>query len=70
MGAPAFLAVALAVPLRPSSTLTVTGTQLPGAMLTAMFVGLITFSLVYAYFVRMRLNINRLEEQIKREASK
>jgi heme exporter protein C len=50
--------------------ITENGPQLPSAMLIAMFVGLITFSLVYAYFVRMRLNINRLEEQIKREASK
>ena len=50
--------------------ITENGPQLPSAMLIAMFVGLITFSLVYAYFVRMRLNINRLEEQIKREAAK
>ena len=50
--------------------ITENGPQLPSAMLLAMFVGLITFSLVYAYFVRMRLNINRLEEEIKREAAK
>ena len=46
------------------------GPQLPAGMLIAMIVGLITFSLVYVYFVRMRLNLNRLEEQIRKEASK
>jgi len=50
--------------------ITENGPQLPSAMLLAMFVGLVTFSLAYAYFVRMRLNINRLEEEIKREAAK
>jgi heme exporter protein C len=46
------------------------GPQLPSGMLIAMLWGLVTFSLVYAYFVRMRLNLNRLEEQIRKEAVK
>jgi heme exporter protein C len=46
------------------------GPQLPASMLVALMVGLVAMTLVYAYFVRMRLTINSLEDQIKREANK
>lgn len=50
--------------------LTDEGPQLPATMLIALIVGLVTFTLVYVYFVRMRLTMRSLEDQIKREASK
>jgi heme exporter protein C len=46
------------------------GPQLPAAMLVALFVGLIAMTFVFVYFVRLRLTINSLEDQIKREAVK
>lgn len=46
------------------------GPQLPASMLVALLVGLASMTLVYAYFVRKRLTINSLEDQIKREAVK
>lgn len=46
------------------------GPQLPGSMIIALMIGLVAMTLVFVYFVRMRLTINSLEDQIKREAAK
>ncbi|MEI6373391.1 MAG: cytochrome c biogenesis protein CcsA [Actinomycetes bacterium] len=46
------------------------GPQLPGQMIVALVVGLIAMTLVYVYFVRLRFNVNALEQQIKREVAK
>lgn len=43
---------------------------LPAAMLVALLIGLAATTLLYAYFVAMRLNLNRLENELKREGSK
>jgi heme exporter protein C len=41
------------------------GGGMPGQMLAAMFVGLITFTLVFVYLVRLRLQVGRLAEQVE-----
>ena len=46
------------------------GPQLPAAMLVALLVGLASMTLVFVYFVRKRLAITSLENQIRREAVK
>ncbi|MCX6460197.1 MAG: cytochrome c biogenesis protein CcsA [Actinobacteria bacterium] len=46
------------------------GPQLPGMMIVALTVGLVAMTLVYVYFVRLRFNVNDLEQQIKREVAK
>jgi len=46
------------------------GPQLPAAMLVALMVGLVAMTLVFVYFVRKRLAVTSLEDQIKREAVK
>jgi heme exporter protein C len=57
--------------LHPSQlVITEDGPKLPAEMLIALMVGLVTFTLVYAYFVRMRLNLNRVEDEIRRESAK
>jgi len=42
---------------------------LPGAMLAALMVGLFTFTLVFAYLVRLRLQVSSLEEQLEEISS-
>jgi heme exporter protein C len=42
---------------------------LPPQMLATLMIGLIATSLVYVYFVSMRLKLNRLENELKRGAS-
>ncbi len=46
------------------------GPQLPASMIVALMVGLVAMTLVYVYFVRLRFNVNDLEQQIKREVAK
>jgi heme exporter protein C len=50
--------------------ITENGPQLPASMIVALMVGLVTFTLVYVYFVKMRLNLNKLEDQLNREVSR
>lgn len=46
------------------------GPQLPGSMLAALMVGLVAMTLVFVYFVRLRLTVVSLEDQLKREVAK
>ena len=41
------------------------GGGMPGQMLAAMFVGLFTFTLVFVYLVRLRLQVGRLADQLE-----
>ena len=41
------------------------GPHMPGAMVIALMVGLITFSLVYVYLMRLRLDVARLATQLE-----
>ena len=38
---------------------------MPGAMVIALMVGLVTFSLVYVYLMRLRLDVSRLANQLE-----
>jgi len=41
------------------------GPHMPGAMVIALMVGLVTFSLVYVYLMRLRLDVSRLANQLE-----
>ena len=44
------------------------GPQIEGSMLTALLVGVVAFTVVYAYLMAVRLRVGRLEERAAREA--
>ena len=44
------------------------GPEIGGTMLLALLVGVVAFTLVYAYLVTLRLRVGRLEERAAREA--
>jgi heme exporter protein C len=44
------------------------GPEIHGSMLVALLVGVVAFTLVYAYLIALRLRVGRLEERAVREA--
>jgi len=51
-----------------ATLLRVGGPEIHGSMLAALLVGVVAFTLVYAYLMTLRLRIGRLEERAVREA--
>jgi heme exporter protein C len=51
-----------------STVLRLGGPQIEGSMLTALLVGVVAFTIVYAYLMTVRLRVGRLEERAAREA--
>ncbi len=43
---------------------------LPAEMLATLMIGLVATTLIYVYFVSMRLKLNRIENELKKEASR
>jgi len=51
-----------------ATLLRVGGPEIHGSMLAALLVGVVAFTLVYAYLMTLRLRVGRLEERAVREA--
>ncbi len=45
------------------------GPRMPGSMLAALMVGMVTFTLVFAYLVRLRLCVTRLSQELEEVAA-
>jgi heme exporter protein C len=51
-----------------STVLRLGGPEIHGSMLTALLVGVVAFTIVYAYLMTVRMRVGRLEERAAREA--